>query len=112
MRRSPRRCGCARLASGSVTDPAADASGVTWTSSTERSRLHRVFAVQLEIELQHVDHRLADEAERSTVLAVANRVAHLVSADAARMGHAGHLDSGVRRRDVGVKAASAGGDGV
>src|SRR6201998_4067804 len=121
MRRSPRRCGCPRWASGSVAGLAADASEVTWTSSTGKvktsrqlrcSRLHRVVAVQLEIELQHVNHRFADEAERTTVLVVANRVAHLPSADPARVGHPGHLDIGVGRRDVGVKAAGAGGDGV
>src|SRR6201999_1266868 len=112
MRKSPRLCGCPRWAIGSVAGLAADASEVTWTSSTGKvkssglmpsSRLHRVLAVQLEIELQHIDHRLADEAEQTIVLVVVNRVAHLASADPARVGHPGHLDVGVSRRDVGVQ---------
>src|ERR1700758_5092483 len=106
MRRSPRLCGCPRWAIGSVAGLAADASEVTWTSSTGKvksscrmpsSRLHRVLAVQLEIELQHVDHRLADEAEQTTMLVVANRIAHLSSTDSACASHPGHLDIGVSR---------------
>src|SRR5271155_1284733 len=121
MRKSPRLCGCPCWAIGSVAGLAADASEVTWTSSTGKvktsrllrcSRLRWIVAVQLEIELQHVNPRFADEAERTTVLVVANRVAHLGGADPARASHPGHLDIGVRRRDIGVQAAGAGGDGV
>ena len=62
----------------------------------EPSGLHRILAVQLEIELQNVNHRLADEAEQTTMLVVANRVAHLGSTDSACANHPGHLDIGVR----------------
>jgi len=62
-----------------------------------RSGLHRILVVQLEIELQNIDHRLTDEAEQTTVLVVANRIAHLSSTNSACAGHPGHLDIGVRR---------------
>src|SRR5580700_4187613 len=108
MRKSPRRCVCKLWACGSSRLAACGAAGslveVTWPSSTKRSRLHREISVQLEIECQHVNHRLADEAEQTTVLVVAHRVVHLCGADPAHPGHPGHLDIGVGRRDVGVQA--------
>lgn len=61
------------------------------------SRLHPILAVQLQVELHNVNDRLADEAEQTTVLVVANRVAHLRGTDSAGAGHSGHLDIGIRR---------------
>lgn len=64
---------------------------------SERSRLDRILAVQLKVELQNVNPRLAEETEQTPMLVVANRVTHLRSTDAARPGHPRHLDRGVRR---------------
>ena len=56
--------------------------------------------------------RLAEEAQRATVCGRRPACADLIWADAAGLRHPVHLEVGVRRRDVRVQPAAAGGDRV
>ena len=77
------------------------------------SALRRILLVEGDVELQHVDPGLADEAEpRGRPGWSATSLHDLVRADAAGLGHPVHLQIGVGRRDVRIQSAAAGGDGV
>ncbi len=69
-------------------------------------------AVQGDVELQHVDARISQEAQDRVVGVLVHQLAHDCRVEAAGLGDAGHLDGGVGRADVGVEPAAAGGDRV
>src|SRR5271166_6033891 len=77
-----------------------------------RLAVYRVLAVQLEVDLQHVDPRLAHEPERPSVLVIADHGTHLIGADATGLGYPRDLKVGVGDGDVRVEAAAAGRDRV
>ena len=58
------------------------------------------FCVEIDVELQHVDPGLAEEAEHAAVLVGQDQFTDLIWGDAAGLGHPVHLQIGVRGRDV------------
>src|SRR3954454_4114244 len=98
MRSSPRLAPC-----GDV---------LTCSSSTGASALCRILLVQFQVELQHVDRRLADEAEPTSVGVVGDGLPDQLRGCSAGLCDAADLHVGIGNGDVGVKTAAAGGDGV
>ena len=79
-----------------------------------RSRFgHRAASsVEGEVELEHVDAGLAEEAERAAVGVVVDQLQDALERDAADLGDAVRLDPGVGLRDVRVDAGGRGRDRV
>src|SRR6516165_2790829 len=73
---------------------------------------NRILVVELQVELQHVDLRLADKANRAAAAVLRHHRAYLIGADVPGLGHPGNLDVGISHGDVRVQAAAARGDGV
>ncbi len=59
-----------------------------------------------EVELEHVDPRLAEEPERPALGVVVDEVEHVVDGEAALVGDPRGLEPGVGDRDVGVEAGA------
>ena len=68
--------------------------------------------VERQIELQHVDMRLADDAEEAALGVGLDELPDLVLRQAARLGDARHLEQRAGGRDVGIEAARRGGDQI
>src|SRR3954469_2836081 len=98
MRSSPRLAPC-----GGV---------LTCSSSTGVSALCRILLVQFQVECQHVDRGLPEEAEPASVGVVGDGLSDQVRGGAAGVGDAADLYIGVGDGDVRVETAAAGGDGV
>ena len=62
-------------------------------------------AVEREVQQEHVDARLAEEAEVAALDRALDDAAHALGRDAARLGHARHLPQRGRGREVRVEAA-------
>ena len=69
-------------------------------------------AAEREVQLEHVDPRLAEEAERPALDVVVDELRDVGGAQPASLRDPGDLQVGVRRADVRVEAGAAGGDRV
>ena len=67
---------------------------------------HLVQLVEREIELEHVDPLLAEDAEKPVLGHVGDQRAHFVLREVARLRHSRHLELGGGRGDVGVETAA------
>src|SRR5579864_8120094 len=68
--------------------------------------------IECQVELQHVDVRLTDDAEQPAGDVILDELAHLVFRQTACLRHTRHLEECRRRRDVGIEAARRCGDKI
>ena len=71
-----------------------------------------VVAVEREVELEDVDTRLAEEAERAVVRVLVDEREHIVDGEPSSAGDAGRLERCVLGRDVRVEAGAGSGERV
>src|SRR5581483_4808782 len=69
-----------------------------------RSFLHWLGGIEVEVEAQHVDARLAEDAQVAADDVLVDEAGELLLGHAPRLGHPRHLGQGVLRRDVRVEA--------
>ena len=69
-------------------------------------------AVEREVELEHVDPRLAEEAERAAVCVLLDERQHLLEREAAGTRDARRLQARVRGGDVRIEPGARGGQGI
>src|SRR6185312_7209891 len=82
------------------------ASSVIPQSSSSLARAH---GVQRQVQLQHIDMRLADNAQETSFDVVVDQLVHGGFGKPSRLRYARHLEIGGGWRDVGVEAAGRGG---
>src|SRR5690242_531901 len=67
----------------------------------------RGHTIEVEVQLEHVDARLPEEAQRRALGVRAYEGAHTILAQASHLGHARHLALGGGHRDVRIEPARA-----